>query len=191
MCHCFGSMNAKRCLYIKRLLLFLSAVLVFLCFSQVTWAEEVGKRKERLTITADRLETFQGGREIVFSGDVLARQGDMTVESDVLRIYYLSDSGSDSGSEDAAMDRGIEKVEAEGSVVIRGETSMVTGDHALLNYEDKVIVITGEKAVLTEGDNIIEGDRITWHIDEEQGIVEDRKRGRVKAVIAPAEDKNK
>ncbi|MDD5476057.1 MAG: LptA/OstA family protein [Syntrophales bacterium] len=134
-----------------------------------------------VTITSDRMETFDDGSQVIFSGAVRAIQGDVTVDSDILRVYYLQGAGRSGGS----LGGGIEKIVAEGDVLIRNETSVMTGDHAILHYENQTIVMTGDRASLKDGENVVEGGRITWFLAEGRGIVDDLKGGRVTATIQP------
>lgn len=149
------------------------------------------KTEEPITITADRLETFDGGAVIVFSGSVTVLRGGVTVNSDRLRIDYVPGGNREAASAES----GIKKIEADGAVVITSENAVVTGDHAVMDYEKQTVIVTGDRAVLREGENVVEGNKITWFMAEERGVVEDSKRGRVTATIqsgtdAPGESEN-
>lgn len=143
------------------------------------WAQQADGMNGPITIISDRMETFDDGAVIIFSGSVKASQGSVTVNSDKLRISYRSGSRPGDGSAGS----GIERVEAEGAVIIRNERAVMTGDYAILEYERQTIVMTGDRARLEDGDNIVEGGRITWHLAEGRGMVDDMKGGRVTATI--------
>lgn len=143
------------------------------------WAVQPGRMSGPITIVSDRMETLDDGAVIIFSGSVKAFQGGVTVDSDTLRIRYRSGSRPDNGLAGS----GIEQVEALGAVVIRSEQGTMTGDHAILEYEQQTIVMTGDKARLEDGENIVEGGRITWNMTEGRGMVDDLKGGRVTATI--------
>lgn len=143
------------------------------------WAEQADGMSGPITIISDRMETIDDGAVIIFSGSVKAFQGNVTVNSDRLRITYRSGSRPGDGSAGG----GIERAEAEGAVTIRNERAVMTGDHAILEYGQQTIVMTGDRARLEDGDNIVEGGRITWHLEEGRGMVDDLKGGRVTATI--------
>lgn len=155
-------------------------VLVFvLCSSLLAWAQQADQMSGPITIISDRMESFDSGAVIIFSGNVKAFQGDVTVDADKLRISYRSGSRSD----DEPAGNGIEQIQAEGAVVIMSERGVMTGDYAIFEYDQQTIVVTGDRARLEDGDNIVEGGRITWNMAEGRGMVDDLKGGRVTATI--------
>ncbi|HEX7533670.1 MAG TPA: LptA/OstA family protein, partial [Syntrophales bacterium] len=66
---------------------------------------------------------------------------------------------------------------------------VVTGNDAVYYQDTQQIVMLGN-AVMREGRNVINGDRIVVFLDEDRGVVESAEKGRVKATIYP-EDKDK
>ena len=140
-------------------------------------AEEEGPP---LLVTAERL-TIEGEKNIaVFSGDVRAVRENMTVRSRELVVHYRSSPGSAEGSGLGEVDR----VTAKGDVEIFKEGRRVTGDEADFFAGERKVVVTGH-AVLEDGKNRIEGDRIVYRLDENVGMVEGSEKKRVKATLFP------
>jgi lipopolysaccharide export system protein LptA len=81
-------------------------------------------------------------------------------------------------------------MEAKGHVTITEGERVVTGDEALFEQDAQKITMTGN-AVLREGDNIIQGDRIIVFLNENRGVVEGAESQRVKATIYPGETKKR
>ncbi len=146
-------------------------IIVFLIFSVtasfIFAAEEQG---DAINITSDRMEAEKLKRLIVFKGNVVAEQKDMTIKSDELHIYY-DESGKD-----------VEKVVAIGNVrVVQGDKTATAKRAEYYKIEEKV-VLTGN-ARLNEANNFVEGERITVYVKDGRSIVEGSQKGRVKAHI--------
>jgi len=159
------------------------ALLIALCTICHATDIESGEEGSPITITSDRLETFERGGVVVFSGQVVAEQNRYTIDCDELRIYYRQNQAENKGV--GAAERGeIEKIEAKRNVSIKGEHGVITGDHAELHQSTQKVVMTGH-VVMKDGENIVKGDSITFFLKEGKGIVESLKDHRVKATIYP------
>jgi lipopolysaccharide export system protein LptA len=143
-----------------------------------------------IEIDSDRMDAFNAKKMVVFSGNVVAVQGLRTIRAERLTIYYQDGKKSSAGdpvSDDAY--RRIERMEANGNVVITEGERTATGNEALFEQEARKVTMTGN-AVLKEGENSIKGDRIVVFLEEDRGIVEGGENTRVKATIFPG-DKRK
>lgn len=171
----------------------LLAVAIFCPFYSL-FAEDVPDAKsvkESIQIVSDRLDVYGNNSMAVFSGNVVATQKDMVINSDELCLYYKEKKENDSGSSDDITSGAgeIDRIEAKGHVrVSRGE-KIVTGDEAVFSEGDNKIVITGN-ARIQDGKNAIEGERITFFMTENRGVVEGSENGRVKAFIYPEDKKS-
>lgn len=91
---------------------------------------------EPVEITADStLEWDRTGKIFTANGNAKARQGDMSVESDVLKARYRA-------SGDKSID--IRELEAVGSVVLTSKDSKAYGDRALYSLDTALAVMTGD-----------------------------------------------
>ena len=162
-----------------RWLLLLSGVLC--CCVSVTFAEEVTSgfdRNQPVEITAQQLEVLQLERQSIFTGDVVAVQGEMTLYADKL-IVYLQEAQQQ-----------IDRLEAIGGVKFVQLDRVATADRAVFQQVDEVLILTGN-AVVTQGGNSVSGDEITLFIQEDRTVVKGSKTNRVKAVIVPEKKKEK
>ncbi len=159
---------------IARLLLF------FLCLSGPVWsaptpeaANPAGKDSgEAIRISADRLETDDSLRQVVFSGNVVARRGDLVIHSEKMTLHYGQDG------------KRIDRTVATGKVRILQEERVATGEQAIFYREEGKIVLTGSPRI-SEGNNFVEGEEITVLIDENRSFVKGGRESRVKAVFQP------
>ncbi len=124
-----------------------------------------------LEITSNQLEVFQEEQKSVFSGEVVARQGEMTLYTDQLTVLF--DDQND-----------VSRVEAAGSVRIEEPLRHARGNHAVFDREADTLVLSGNAEVV-QGENRIAGDEITLFIGQNRSVVRSKDTGRVRAVILP------
>ena len=125
---------------------------------------------DAINITSDRMEADKSKRFIVFEGDVIAKQKDMTIKSDELHVHF-GESGKD-----------IEEVIAIGNVRVEQGDKTATAKRAEYNKAEEKVVLTGN-ARLKEVSNFVEGERVTVYVKDGRSIVEGSKKERVKAHI--------
>ncbi len=126
-----------------------------------------------IEVTADRLSADGGGDSVTFEGNVVARQGDVTMHSDRLFAEY------------SRRTKAIEKIEAKGSVRFLQEGKEARSDRATFyNLEQRVVFSGG--ATLRQGENTLKGETITIFIRENRAVATGAEGGgRVQAVISP------
>ena len=107
---------------------------------------------EPIEITADSLEVKQAENLAIFRGDVDAVQGDMILRADLLFVHYRRDK-------DISEEPGITRIDAEGNVFISSLDETAQGTKAIYSVDDQKIWVSGQ-VILTQGDNIIEGERL-------------------------------
>jgi len=130
-------------------------------------------RKDRsnlpITIKSNELTTDNKGKTAVFTGKVVAKQGDIIIFADRLTINYGEKKGD------------VEKIEADGNVRIIQENRTGIAAHAV--YESKAgrIILTGKPKVM-QGADTLTGAIITYYIDEDRSDVKGGS-GQVTATI--------
>ncbi|MCF8080223.1 MAG: hypothetical protein K9K88_13175 [Desulfobacterales bacterium] len=144
------------------------------------FAAEKPAPAEKIDIRSDRLEVDIEGRVAEFSGRVMARQGETTIEAGRIRAYY-KEGGKDSIN-------ALERIEAYENVRIRFENGLAESPEAVYNMDSRVFVLIGEGSRVTSGKSQISGNRITLHQDDGRVIVEGGSSGQVEAVFYPEED---
>lgn len=171
------------------------ALIVFSLMSYVAVEgaqKSTAEKNKPIEITSNRLDAYSDKRLVVFSGNAKARQGDYTIQSDRIMLYYRGElqqpdtlsRGGVPGSE------GIDRIEAKGNVTITQGERMVKGDSAVFFQNSRTIVVSGN-AVMHEGRNVIHGNKIVVFLDENRGVVEGGRNEKVKATIYPEEKKEK
>jgi lipopolysaccharide export system protein LptA len=132
-------------------------------------------KKDPIEITSDRLDFDYKNRRTVFRGNVEVIQGEVHLLSDVLTVDYKQVGDKQE----------IEAVNADGHVTITQGPKKATGSHAVFDQTTRTVVLTGN-AVLEEGSNQVNGDKIVVHPDESRMEVISENR-RVKVILFPGQ----
>ena len=128
-----------------------------------------------IQIESDRLEIRDTDKIAVYSGNVRVQQGVTTLTTTTLNVHYSGDAKN--GAPGSTVDR----IEAGPPVVVKAEDRTATGDHALFEMDHDMVTLTGN-VVLTQGDNVVHGERLVVNLKSRQARMEG---GRVQTVITP------
>lgn len=144
--------------------------------------------KEPIEIVSDRMDAFNEKKLVIFSGNVVATQGDREIKSDRLLLYYKKGTGKKDkiGAKEIEGTGDLEKIEAKGNVIVTQKEKVATGDDAVYLQDSGQIIMTGN-ATLHDGKNLIKGDKVIVFVNEDRGTVESDPKKRVKAIIYPQE----
>ena len=152
--------------------LYLTLLLLLLPLSAVAAPEVSTKNRGPVDVSADHLEADDQAQTLVFSGNAVATQDDVTIHGDRLTVKYTGEK------------REIEVVIAEGSVRIIQGTRIATGAKAILYHIEERIVLTGSPKV-SDGDSFVQGQEITIYLNDQRSVVTGGAGGRVNAVFTP------
>ena len=148
--------------------------------------------KEPIKIDADRLDVFDREGRAVFTGNVVAVQGDSTIRCSIMTVFYEQNRAPGAGRRPAAPaqpapgsdDNSIKKIDCQGPVTVVSKTQTATGDNAVYDKAGNKVVITGNVA-LADGPNVMRGERIVYDLDTGVANVDPKAGERVKALIMP------
>ena len=131
-------------------------------------------RDQPIQIEAATLEMRDKKKEATFSGNVKVVQGDTTMTSKSLVVFYDSTPAAAPAAAPAANAKAapmqaatpgpggsssIKRLEAHGNVVVTQKDQVVTGDTAVFDTKTNLITMLGG-IVLTQGKNVLRGDRL-------------------------------
>jgi lipopolysaccharide export system protein LptA len=137
-------------------------------------------RDQPIQIDAATLEMRDKKKEATFSGNVKVVQGDTTMTSKTLVVFYESSSDKAAAPAQTAPAKGakaapmqsaapgpggassIKRLEARGNVVVTQKDQVVTGDTAVFDTKTNLITMLGGsgQVVLTQCQNVLRGDRL-------------------------------
>jgi lipopolysaccharide export system protein LptA len=144
-----------------------------------------GRSDQPVKIEADRLEVRETDQAAVFSGNVLVAQGDSSLSTRKLTVFYESDGpGTAQATGDVQSARNIRRLEAEGAVVVRSKDQRATGDRGVFDMPSNTVTVTGN-VVLSQGPNVLKGDRLVVDLTTQQSRIESSGSGRVQGVFGP------
>ncbi len=146
-----------------------------------------------IDITADRLDVDQNSQLATFSGDVRAVQADVTLRTQTLKVYYERKAAKDPAmsAKGTPSQSVIQRLEATGGVVIQAPGETARGQRGTYDVVNRVAHLSGD-VVLTRGQNVIRGDRLTMDIGSGQSRMEGPQggKGRVHGVFVPQKSGN-
>lgn len=149
-------------------------------------------RDKPIQIDAARLEVHDKDKVATFfgdtKGDVKVVQGDVTMRSKVLVVFYEQDdpkSGGGKSAKAAAPGPGgssqIKRLEAKGNVIVTQKDQTVTGASGVFDMKSNTVTMLGG-VVMTQNDNVLRGDKLV--VDMTTGVSRVEARGgRVNALI--------
>jgi lipopolysaccharide export system protein LptA len=149
--------------------------------------------KEPVSIDAGKLDYFDKESKLVYTGDVVAKQGESTLRASVLTIFLTKDkkagapdaAPADPSAVSPASGSSIRRMEARGPVTIISKDEVGTGDNGSYDKGDNKITLTGN-VTLTQATNVIKGDKLVYDMTSGQAQVSSgQTAGRVSSVFTP------
>lgn len=148
--------------------------------------------KEPVKIDADRLEMRDKEGIAIFIGNVSVVQGETTLRAGKMTVHYNKDGNeSTAGTQQGAAGlsaSGIDRLEVSDKVYLKSGPQIATGDTGVYNAKTQLMVLQGKKVVLTDGDNVATGCKMTAHMDSGKAFLEacpGAKKGRVSIIMSP------
>jgi len=126
-----------------------------------------------IEVTADGLEVFQEENRAVFTGHVVAVQGQVRLKSDRMNIFYRKpekEEGAKKALDSNAMQKdAIQKIEVEGNVFLSTPEETASGANGVYDVENHQIVLN-DNVVLTKGNNTLKGDHLTYNLETGKSV---------------------
>jgi lipopolysaccharide export system protein LptA len=142
-----------------------------------------------IQIESDKLEVRQADSVAVFTGNVSVVQGPTVLKAGKMTVYYVKDAGAAAKGTEAAGaamtgSANIDRLEVANKVYIKSDDQVATGDRGTFDMKTEVLVLSGSKVVLSQGDNVLVGCKLT--VQMKSGLAQvDACGGRVMMSITP------
>jgi lipopolysaccharide export system protein LptA len=142
-----------------------------------------------IQIESDKLEVRQADSVAVFTGNVSVVQGPTVLKAGKMTVYYVKDAGAAAKGTEAAGaamtgSANIDRLEVANKVYIKSDDQVATGDRGTFDMKTEVLVLSGSKVVLSPGDNVLVGCKLT--VQMKSGLAQvDACGGRVMMSITP------
>ena len=150
-------------------------------------------RDQPVHIEAATLEVRDKDKVATFSGNVKVTQGDTGMRCKSLLVFYEQDGeDADKGKTMQAATPGpggqqkIKRLEARGGVVVTQKEQTATGDLGIFDMKTNTVTLTGN-VMMTQGQNVLRGDRLVVDLTSGVSRVESGKngQGRVQGLFQP------
>jgi lipopolysaccharide export system protein LptA len=136
---------------------------------------DTAAKQKPIFVSSDRMEMDRQKNILIYLGQVVVIQADMTMRSDKLTTYFDPDLQQ------------MKEAIAEGKrVQVTQGDRVATGTKAVFDGVAQTITMTGNP-VMRQGNSEVSGERIIYFMTEDRAIVESGKTNRVKATIFPDE----
>ncbi len=127
-----------------------------------------------LRITSQQLEADNKQLVITFTGNVVAKQAEMTIYADIARVYYEK---KEEGNE-------VREIVATGNVRIQEADRLATCQKAVFDNAEQKIVLTGQPKVW-QGKDMVSGEKIIILLEEDKSFAESGPDQKVEVVLFP------
>jgi lipopolysaccharide export system protein LptA len=149
-------------------------------------------RDKPIKINSATLEVRDKQKMATFAGDVHLVQGDTTLRSKTLVVFYEDDTAPKPAKPPAGaaqagtqQNQQIKRVEAKGNVIVVQKDQTATGENGVFDMRANTVTLLGN-VVISQGQNVVKGDRLTVDMTTGVSRVEcDKPPCRVQALLSP------
>ena len=118
-----------------------------------------------IDVSADRAEAQDRADRAVFAGNVVVKQGNLTLRTPRLTLAYSNQGGLD-----------IDRIDASGGVIVTSPSETARGDFAVYNPDAALITMVGNVR-LERGGSHLNGARLTIDLDSGRAVMDGGLRG--------------
>lgn len=157
--------------------------------------------KDPVSIDAGKMEVRDKEGVIILTGNVSVKQGDIVLRAGRMQVYTAKNKDDAKGADKAKSGigglsgsglnaGGIEKIVVDEKVYLKSGTQVATGDAGTYDAKAQTMVLTGKKVVLSDGDNIASGCKLTANTQTGKAFLESCKgqSGRVSIILSPKDN---
>ena len=121
--------------------------------------------KAPIDLSADRAEAQDRADRAIFAGNVIVKQGELTLRTARLTVAYANQSGLD-----------INRIDASGGVTVVSPSETAKGDFAVYDLNEGLITMVGNVR-LERGGSYLNGGRLTIDLDTGRAVMDGGLRG--------------
>jgi lipopolysaccharide export system protein LptA len=111
-------------------------------------------------VAADRIEVQDRADRAIFSGNVVVRQGELTLTAARLTVAYSSGGGVE-----------LRRIDATGGVSVRSPSETARGNVGIYDLERRIITLIGDVS-LVQRDAKVNGGRLTIDLDSGRAVMD-------------------
>ncbi|HYE29314.1 MAG TPA: LptA/OstA family protein [Allosphingosinicella sp.] len=111
-------------------------------------------------VAADRIEVQDRADRAIFSGNVVVRQGELTLTAARLTVAYSNAGGVE-----------LRRIDATGGVTVRSLSETARGDVGIYDLQRRIITLIGDVS-LVQRDARVNGGRLTIDLDSGRAVMD-------------------
>ena len=111
-------------------------------------------------VAADRIEVQDRADRAIFSGNVVVRQAELTLNAPRLTVAYSNSGGIE-----------IDRIDASGGVTVRSPSETATGQFAIYDIDSRLITMIGG-VTLVRGDSRVSGGRLVINLRDGSAVID-------------------
>jgi lipopolysaccharide export system protein LptA len=140
-----------------------------------------------IDISADSLEVRQQEKQAIFSGNVVAKQGNIKMQAAKMLVFYDGQAGEGDAP------NSISKIEAEGGVVFVSPSETARGGRAIYDVNKEQIRMIGN-VTLTREQSVLKGSALVYSFKTGRSVLTSGASGgdggpRVRGLFVPSGEK--
>jgi lipopolysaccharide export system protein LptA len=121
--------------------------------------------KAPIDLSADRAEAQDRADRAIFAGNVIVKQGELTLRTARLTLAYANTNGID-----------INRIDASGGVTVTSPSETAKGDFAVYDLNEGLITMVGNVRLERAG-SFLSGGRLTIDLDTGRAVMDGGLRG--------------
>jgi lipopolysaccharide export system protein LptA len=138
--------------------------------------------KDRINISASKLDYYDKEQKLIYTGNVVAVRGDTTLKTPLL-VIFLAPKQADTRPGPPSSTSQMRRMEASGPVTLISKDQIATGDSGIYEKAANKVYLDGNVS-LTQGPNVTKGDHIVYDVNTHQAVVT----GHVRSMFLPNSD---
>lgn len=117
-------------------------------------------------VSSDSLSVEQDNKQAIFVGNVIAKQGDITMKADKMIVHYTMNDASKAANDGS----GISHIDAFGNVLFTNPTDAAKGDAAVYDAQKQTLDLTGT-VFLTREKNVLKGTHMHYDLKTSRSVL--------------------
>jgi lipopolysaccharide export system protein LptA len=164
------------------------AILVTVCANFPASAEKArsgavlpgSNSSDPVNIDAAKLDYFDKEQKLVYTGNVIATQGESKLQAGTL-VIFLAPKNTETAAGVPSSSSQVRRMEAAGPVTLVSKDQIGTGDRGIYERSENRVYLIGN-VTLSQGSNVTKGDKLIYDLSTNQAAVT----GRVRSMFLPA-----
>jgi len=128
-----------------------------------------GNSKQPISIQSESLDYFDKDQKLIYTGNVVAIQGESKLKCSVLTIFLPPKTAGQGGAAPASTSQ-VQHMDAVGPVTLVSKDQVGTGDHGVYDKVSDTVVLSGN-VTLSQGPNVTKGDKLVYNLKSGQAKV--------------------